>query len=132
MTRPASAIQATPPLTQAQLAAAPAKMREAARSFETQVLSQLLQPAFASLGTDTALGGGGAAEAQWRPMLVDAMAGAASRAGHGLGIGEMVLREMLRRQSADNAGSPRLLVQLGGMWPGWSPDTVNLSPLPPS
>ena len=65
---------------------------------ETQVLSQLLQPAFA--GLDTAMGGG-AAEAQWRPMLVDAMAGAASRAGHGLGIADLVLREMLRRQSAD-------------------------------
>ena len=90
------AIQA--PLTPAQLAAAPAKMREAARSFETQALSQLLQPAFA--GLDTAMGGG-AAEAQWRPMLVDAMAGAASRAGHGLGIADMVLREMLRRQSSE-------------------------------
>ncbi len=75
-------------------------MREAARSFETQVLSQLLQPAFA--GLDTAMGGG-AAEAQWRPMLVDAMAGAASRAGHGLGLADMVLREMLRRQSTDTA-----------------------------
>ena len=90
------------PLTPAQLAAAPPKMREAARSFETQVLSQMLQPAFAGLGSD-AMGGGGAAEAQWRPMLVDAMAGAASRAGHGLGIADMVLREMLRRQSADAA-----------------------------
>ena len=90
------AIQA--PLTPAQLAAAPAKMREAARSFETRALSQLLQPAFA--GLDTAMGGG-AAEAQWRPMLVDAMAGAASRAGHGLGIADMVLREMLRRQSSE-------------------------------
>jgi peptidoglycan hydrolase FlgJ len=106
MTRALPAIQAPliqTQLTQAQLAAAPAKMREAARSFETQVLSQLLQPAFAGLGTDTTMGGGGAAEAQWRPMLVDAMAGAASRARCGLGIGEMVLREMLRRQSADNA-----------------------------
>ena len=92
-------IRAAPaPLTAAQIAAAPPKMREAARSFETQALSQLLQPAFA--GLDTAMGGG-AAEAQWRPMLVDAMAGAASRAGHGLGIADMVLREMLRRQSAD-------------------------------
>ncbi len=43
----------------------------------------------------------GAAEAQWRPMLVDAMAGAASRAGHGLGVADMVLREMLRRQSGE-------------------------------
>ena len=91
-------IRAAPaPLTAAQIAAAPPKMREAARSFETQALSQLLQPAFA--GLDTAMGGG-AAEAQWRPMLVDAMAGAASRAGHGLGIADTVLREMLRRQSA--------------------------------
>ena len=96
--RPAPA--ATP--AAAPLSAATPKMREAARGFETQVLSQLLQPAFA--GLDTAMGGG-AAEAQWRPMLVDAMAGAASRAGHGLGIGEMVLREMLRRQSADGANS---------------------------
>ena len=98
----ASAAQMLP--AQAQLAAAPAKMREAARSFETQVLSQLLQPAFAGLGADAM--GGGAAEAQWRPMLVDAMAGAASRAGHGLGIVDMVLREMLRRQSADAATPP--------------------------
>ena len=91
-------VRAPAPLTAAQLAAATPKMREAARSFETKVLSQLLQPAFA--GLDSAMGGG-AAEAQWRPMLVDAMAGAASRAGHGLGIADMVLREMLRRQSAD-------------------------------
>ena len=98
--RPApAATPAAPPL-----AAATPKMREAARSFETQVLSQLLQPAFA--GLDTAMGGG-AAEAQWRPMLVDAMAGAASRAGHGLGIADLVLREMLRRQSADPTTTPR-------------------------
>lgn len=94
------AIQA--PITQAQLAAAPAKARDAARGFETQALSQLLQPAFAGLGTE-ALGGGGAAEAHWRGMLVDAVAGAASRAGHGLGIADTVLREMLRRQSSEGA-----------------------------
>jgi flagellar protein FlgJ len=89
-----------------QPAAATPKMREAARSFETQVLSQLLQPAFAGLGADSDLvGGGGAAEAQWRPMLVDAMAAAVSRAGHGLGIADAVLREMLRRQSSDTAAA---------------------------
>lgn len=81
----------------AQPDAATPRMREAARKFETQVLSQLLQPAFA--GLDGGAMGGGAAEAQWRPMLVDAMAAAASRAGHGLGIADAVLREMLRRQS---------------------------------
>lgn len=96
-------MRVTPAATAAgQSAAAAPKMREAARNFEAQVLSQLLQPAFA--GLDGAMGGG-AAEAQWRPMLVDAMAGAASRAGHGLGIADMVLREMLRRQ-ADPTTNP--------------------------
>jgi flagellar protein FlgJ len=91
------------PLTQAQLAAAPPRMREAARTFETPFLSQMLQPAFAGLGSDAM--GGGAAEAQWRPMLVDAIAGAASRAGHGLGVGDTVLREMLRLQSASTTNT---------------------------
>ena len=90
------------PPAPAQIAAAPAKVRDAARNFETQALSQLLQPAFAGLGAEP-LGGGGAAEEQWRTMLVDAVAGAAARAGHGLGIADMVLREMLRRQSAGDA-----------------------------
>jgi peptidoglycan hydrolase FlgJ len=98
---PAPAVQT--PLTQAQLAAAPPRMREAARTFETQFLSQMLQPAFAGLGSDAM--GGGAAEAQWRPMLVDAIAGAASRAGHGLGVGDTVLREMLRLQSASTTNT---------------------------
>ena len=101
--RAASPAQGSPGPAQ-MAAAAPAKMREAARSFETQALSQLLQPAFAGLGAE-ALGGGGAAEAQWRPMLVDALAAAASRSGHGLGIADMVLREMLRRQSTEDAGT---------------------------
>lgn len=101
---PAPAIHA--PVTPAQLAAAPAKMREAARAFETQVLAQLLQPAFAGLGAERdAMGGGGAAEAQWRPMLVDALAAAASRTGHALGIAETVLHEMLRRQAAAESES---------------------------
>lgn len=98
MDKPLPAIRA--PLTREQLAAAPAKLRDAARQFETQALSQLLQPAFAGLSTD-ALGGGGAAESQWRTMLVDSMAAAATRAGHGLGIADMVLREMLHRQAAE-------------------------------
>jgi peptidoglycan hydrolase FlgJ len=98
---PAPAVQT--PLTQAQLAAAPPRMREAARTFETQFLSQMLQSPFAGLGSDAM--GGGAAEAQWRPMLVDAIAGAASRAGHGLGVGDTVLREMLRLQSASTTNT---------------------------
>lgn len=78
--------------------AAPPALRRAAQAFEAQALGQLLQPLFATL--PQARFGGGAAEAQWQPMLVDEMAKAASRSGHGLGLGEAVLREMLRWQSA--------------------------------
>jgi peptidoglycan hydrolase FlgJ len=89
----------TLPLTTAQLAAtAPPRLRQAAQAFEAQALSQLLAPAFATVGGGTF--GGGAAEAQWRPMLLDAMAGAAARSGRGVGIADLVLREMLRLQSA--------------------------------
>ena len=94
------------PITAAQLAAAPPKLRQAAQAFEAQALSQLLAPAFAAADTSRGAFGGGAAEAQWRPMLLDAMAGAAARSGHGVGIGEMVLREMLRWQSAGEPPNP--------------------------
>ncbi len=95
-------------ITQAQLSAAPAKLRRAAQDFEAQALSQLLQPAFTAADMSRSSFGGGAAEAQWRPMLLDAMAGVAARSGRGVGIAEMVLREMLRWQSAGaNQESPR-------------------------
>jgi peptidoglycan hydrolase FlgJ len=90
----------TGPITPAQLAAAPPKLRQAAQAFEAQALSQLLAPAFATVDGSRSAFGGGAAEAQWRPMLLDAMAGAAARSGQGVGIGDMVLREMLRLQAA--------------------------------
>ena len=77
-----------------------AKLREAARAFEAQAFGQLLRPLFEAADTSRSAFGGGAAEAQWRPMLVDAVAGAAVRGGHGLGLADLVLREMLRRQEA--------------------------------
>lgn len=80
-----------------------AALRRAARQFETQALGILLQPVFATADTSRGPFGGGAAEAQWRPMLVDAYAAAAVRAG-GLGIADAVHRE-LRRQ-AERAASP--------------------------
>ena len=81
-------------------AAAPPALRRAAQAFEAQALGQLLQPIFATLQSSRSSFGGGAAEAQWQPMLVDAMAGAATRSGKGLGLADTVLREMLRWQSA--------------------------------
>ena len=80
-----------------------AALRRAARQFETQALGILLQPVFATADASRGAFGGGAAEAQWRPMLVDAYAAAAVRAG-GFGIADAVLRE-LRRQ-AERAASP--------------------------
>jgi flagellar protein FlgJ len=93
-----------PTAAPAQLAAAPPRLRQAAQAFEAQALSQLLAPAFATVGQGAF--GGGAAEAQWRPMLLDAMAGAAARSGNGIGIGDLVLREMLRLQSATSEPQP--------------------------
>ncbi len=82
----------------------PAALRRVARDFEAQALGALLQPMFQGLPTGGPFGGG-AAEAQWRPMLVDAIAKDMARIG-GLGIGDAVLRE-LTRLSAATTPSPQ-------------------------
>ena len=84
----------------AAIAAAPPALRRAARAFEAQALGQLLQPIFATLQPGRSAFGGGMAEAQWQPMLVDAMAQSITGSGRGLGLADAVLREMLRWQSA--------------------------------
>ena len=84
----------------AAMAAAPPALRRAAQAFEAQALGQLLQPIFATLQPGTSAFGGGMAEAQWQPMLVDAVAKSISSAGRGLGLADAVLHEMLRWQSA--------------------------------
>ena len=83
----------------ATLAAATPAQRRTAQAFEAQALAQLLAPTFAAVDPSRGAFGGGAAEAQWRPMLLDAMAGAAARSGRGIGLADTVLREMLRLQS---------------------------------
>lgn len=92
-----------PPLGGAQT---PARMRQAAQGFEAQVLAQLLQPAFDTVETSKSAFGGGPAEAQWRPMLVEAFATGAARSGQGIGIQDMVLRHMLRLQELARNPSP--------------------------
>lgn len=78
-----------------------ARAREAARAFEAQVFSQLLRPAFeGAAGGAKSPFGGGAAEAQWRPALLDAFAAEAARSGRGLGLQETLLRHMLRTQES--------------------------------
>lgn len=78
----------------------PAAIRQAAEKFEAMALSQLLAPAFAAADPSKGPFGGGQAEAQWRPMLLDAYAERAVKAGKGLGLVEPVMREMLRLQAA--------------------------------
>jgi flagellar protein FlgJ len=86
-----------------------AAMRRAAQAFEAQAFALLLQPIFATVDASRSRWGGGAAEAQWQPLLVDAYAGAATRAGAGLGLADLVLREMHRMRDAattPNTGEP--------------------------
>jgi Rod binding domain-containing protein len=71
-------------------------VRRVAQEFEAQAISAMFQPVFAALPTGGPFGGG-QAEAQWRPMLVDAIAREMTRAG-GLGIGAAVQQELLRAQ----------------------------------
>jgi len=77
-----------------------AAMRRAARDFEAQAFAMLLQPVFSTVDFSRSRFGGGAAEAQWQPMLVEAYARAATSAGAGLGLSDLVLREMHRIRAA--------------------------------
>lgn len=79
-------------------------MRRVAQAFEGQVLGALLAPMFEGLRTDGPFGGGGA-EAQWRPMLVDAIARDLAR-GRGLGLADAVMRELVRMQEQREGTTP--------------------------
>lgn len=87
-----------PPVSDPRLAASASRQpapdprtAQAARAFEAMALGALLQPMFEGLGKGGAFGGG-AAEAMWRPVLVNEIARAIAEAG-GLGIAELVLRQ---------------------------------------
>jgi Rod binding domain-containing protein len=82
----------------------PEAMRRVARDFEAQALGALLQPMFQGLDSKGPFGGG-AAEGQWRPMLVDAIAKDLAKAG-GLGIADSVFRELTRLAAAADPSTP--------------------------
>jgi Rod binding domain-containing protein len=88
---------AAPPLARPAATASQAAAARAAQDFEAQALGALLQPMFAGLPTGGFFGGG-SAEAQWRPMLVDAIARDLARSG-GLGLAAAVQREIIRMQA---------------------------------
>jgi peptidoglycan hydrolase FlgJ len=70
-----------------------------AAEFEAMAIGELLQPMFEALETDGQFGGG-AGERAFRPMLVSEYAKAIAAQG-GIGIGDAVLKELLRIQGLD-------------------------------
>ncbi len=83
------------------------RLRQLAGEIEAQAISAFFQPVFASLPTGGPFGGG-TGEAQWRPMMVDAIARDLARSD-GLGIGEAIYRELLRIQ--EGAAQPQVRQQ---------------------
>jgi flagellar protein FlgJ len=74
-----------------------AKLWQAAHDFEAMAIGQLLQPMFETVDAAHAAFGGGAAEATWRPMLVDAI-GKQMAANGGIGLAVPVFNAMLHAQ----------------------------------
>ncbi len=77
-----------------------AKTRKAAQDFEAMALGEMLKPMFNTVDTSKGLFGGGAGEATWKPMMVDAMAQSIANSG-GIGIANSVMQEMLRIQEEE-------------------------------
>jgi peptidoglycan hydrolase FlgJ len=73
---------------------------KAAREFETVLLSNLLQPMFEGIETD-GIFGGGHAEEQWKPMLVDQYARKMADTG-GMGLSSHIYKTMLELQENAN------------------------------
>ena len=73
--------------------------RKVAMDFEAFYLGQMLQPMFAGINTEEPFGGG-PSEETWRSMQVDEYGKAIARAG-GVGIADMVFREILRMQEVE-------------------------------
>ena len=73
----------------------------AAQDFEAMALNQFLAPMFDTVDMSAGPTGGGSAEGQWKPMLIDAIAKKIAHAG-GLGIASPVFRQMIQMQEARN------------------------------
>jgi Rod binding domain-containing protein len=95
---PAASLAAAPPETGTALPSAQvAKTWKAAQDFEAMALGEMLRPIFDTVDSAHGPFGGGDGEAQFRPMLVDAMARGIATHG-GVGIAPMVFRQMIQAQ----------------------------------
>jgi flagellar protein FlgJ len=73
------------------------KLHKAAEDFASVALNELLKPMFDTVDTSKGMFGGGAAEEQFKPMIITEVAKQIARSG-GLGITEPVYQQMLRLQ----------------------------------
>ena len=87
------------PIAAPQRGAGEAELRRIAQDFEAMAIAQMLAPMFEALDTD-GLGGGGAGEAMFRPMLVQEYAKGLASAG-GVGFAEPILRELMKLQATE-------------------------------
>ena len=72
--------------------------KKLARDFESFFLSQMLQPMFRETAPEAPFSGGAGEEA-WRSLQVDEYGKAIARSG-GVGISDMIYREILKAQEA--------------------------------
>ncbi len=72
--------------------------RKVARDFESFFISQMLQPMFREIKPEEPFSGGSGEDA-WRSFQVDEYGKAVARSG-GIGIADMVFREILKAQEA--------------------------------
>ncbi len=97
----------TPPaITTALPTAQVQKAWSAAKDFEAMALNQFLSPMFDTVDLSSGPFGGGGGEAQWKPMLIDAMAKKIAHSG-GLGIAQPVFRQMIHMQETQSPAQPR-------------------------
>jgi len=85
-------VKALPVATPEQMA----KIRQTAKSFEAELITQMLGPMFEGVKTDGPFGGG-SAEGTYRTFMMDAFGKQMSKAG-GIGVASSVEREMLKLQ----------------------------------
>lgn len=73
------------------------KIMKAAQDFEAMAIGQMLEPMFDTVDTAKGLFGGGAAEENFKPMLITEMAKQVEQRG-GLGLANGIYAQMLKMQ----------------------------------